>query len=304
MKTVNRIIAALILSLISLLIITSCATLADAAATVGVLTGKISKNQADSIRKTGKAVEKAFEDITPEQEYYIGRSVGAFIMDSYEPYPEIDAIVYLNLLGQSLAMASDRPETFGGYRFLILDSDEINAFATPAGHIFISRGMLRLVKSEEMVAAVLAHEIGHVVHQHGLKAIKTSRWTSAGVSMGNMVTEMTDAGQYDQLTDIFAGTVLDISDTLINSGYSRSQEKEADATAVEILIRVGYDPWALVDLLEEMDLELDPKGLDFAKTHPKPQSRIKDLKKILGRRVGTSENIDRQERFEAALMGI
>jgi predicted Zn-dependent protease len=89
----------------------------------------------DSIVKSYQAVSKSFEDITPQQEYYIGRTVGARILQKYKPYDNPAANRYVNTLGQTLAQASDLPETYGGYHFLIQDSDEINAFAAPGGFI-------------------------------------------------------------------------------------------------------------------------------------------------------------------------
>ena len=82
-------------------------------------------------------------------------------------------------LGQSLAQFSERPETFGGYHFLALDSAEINAFAAPGGLILVTRGLLDCCQTEDELAAVLAHEIGHVEKQHGLRAIRTGRLNSA-----------------------------------------------------------------------------------------------------------------------------
>ncbi|MCX8107663.1 MAG: M48 family metalloprotease, partial [Verrucomicrobiae bacterium] len=136
---------------------------------VAVGTGAITPQEAGSITRTTTAAAKAFESITPEQEYYIGRAVAATILKTYRPYEDETANRYLTVLGQALALASDRPETFCGYHFLILDTDEINAFAMPGGLIFVSRGLLRCCKHEDAVAAVLAHEIGHVECQHGLK---------------------------------------------------------------------------------------------------------------------------------------
>ncbi len=134
--------------------------------------GVVTEEQAKSITRSTTAIAKTLEDFTPEQEYYIGRSVGAVIVNRYKPYPNAQANSYLNLVGQTLAQASDRPETFGGYHFLILDSDEINAFAAPGGLIFVSRGMLRCCRSEDAVAAVLAHEVGHIQLRHGIQSIK------------------------------------------------------------------------------------------------------------------------------------
>jgi predicted Zn-dependent protease len=151
---------------------------------IGESVGIITEDQAESISKSSKAVARSFEDFTPEQEYYIGRTVGAVIINKYKPYNDKKANAYINLLGQTLAKASDMPETFNGYHFLILDSDEINALATPGGLIFITRGMLRCCRNEDAVAAVLEHEIGHVQFKHGLQAIKKSRITSALIILG------------------------------------------------------------------------------------------------------------------------
>ncbi len=117
------------------------------------------------------SVTNSFKDITPEQEYYIGRTVGAMILQKYAPYNNTTANQYINVMGPMLAQASDRPETYGGYHFLIQDSDEVNALAAPGGFIFLTRGMLRCCPQEDAVAAVLAHEIGHVQSKHGLRAI-------------------------------------------------------------------------------------------------------------------------------------
>ncbi len=251
--------------------------------------------------KTADVVAKSFEDITPEQEYYIGRAVGANILRQYSPYAEARANAYLNLLGQTLAMASERPETFGGYHFLILDSAEINAFAAPGGLVFVSRGLLACADSEDTVAAILAHEIGHVAKQHGLKAIKASRYKDAGLAIGKAAVEEYGSAELVQVTGAFDGTITDITSTLVNSGYSRGAEKEADLAAVEILKRTGYDPNALVRMLERMKTRLKPGGLDFAKTHPDPEVRIAEIRKSLPAAAVPPAPPQRQARYQAAL---
>jgi predicted Zn-dependent protease len=251
--------------------------------------------------KTADVVAKSFEDITPEQEYYIGRAVGANILRQYSPYPEAKANAYLNLLGQTLAMASERPETFGGYHFLILDSGEINAFAAPGGLVFVSRGLLACADSEDTVAAILAHEIGHVVKQHGLKAIKTSRFKDAGLAIGQAAVEEYGSAELVQVTGAFSGSIDDITSTLVNSGYSRQAEKEADLAAVEILKNTGYDPNALVRMLQRMKTRLKPGGPGFAKTHPDPEVRIAEIRKGLPVSPLPPAPPQRQARYQAAL---
>ena len=285
------------------LLLSSCTTVADLGTFVGVATGQIDERQAASIRASAEAVSKGFEDITPEQEYYIGRAVGANIVNQYTPWPDQQASDYINRLGQALAMASDRPETFGGYHFLILDSEEINAFAAPSGLIFISKGMLRCTTDESTLAAVLAHEIGHVQHQHGLQAIKKSRINTALTSVALTTVQMAGSNELRELTGVFDDSITDITTTLVNTGYSRKFESEADLSAVTILSRVGYDPRALIGLLEVMDTRLDPEGLDFAKTHPDPDDRIADVEELIGESAAREQpSQEREDRYRAGLV--
>ncbi len=273
----------------------------DVGTSIGVAAGVIDSSQAESIKRTSGAVARTFEDITPEQEYYIGRSVGAVILSKYPPYKNSRANSYVNLVGQTVARASDLPETFGGYHFLIQDSDEINALAAPGGLIFITRGMLRCCKHEDAVAAVLAHEVGHVQGRHGLQAIKKSRITNALTTIGMESAKTFGGEQLASLTEAFEGTVSDVTQSLINKGYSRGFEREADLAAVTILKRVGYSPGGLIDMLQVMEERLKPGRLDFASTHPSPASRISDLRRHIGGAPAVTPVRARHARFQAAL---
>ena len=261
--------------------------------------GLINTDQAESINKTTAAVSKTFEDITPSQEYYIGRTVGATILHKYKPFDKEEPVRYLNTLGQALALASERPETFGGYHFMILDTSEINAFAAPGGLIFVSRGLIHCCKTEDALAAVLAHEIGHVQLRHGLQAIEKGRITSAVTTLAAESGKNLGGQQLAELTKSFEGAITDITGTLVNNGYARKLEFQADASAVKTLKNIGYDPNALVAMLEEMDRHLKPGGAGFAKTHPQPKDRIDELRKII-RTVDTrpAPAKERAERFE------
>jgi len=270
---------------------------------VGTATGVISGDQAESIQKAGKAVARSFEDFTPEQEYTIGRAVGAQLLERYPPYDSPALNTYLNTLGQALALASDMPETFNGYHFLALDSDQINAFAAPGGMVFVTRGLLRCCRSEDAAAAVLAHEIGHVQHRHGMQAIEKSRITEALSTVAAEGAKSLGGAQLAQLTRIFEGTIADITATLVNAGYSRAFESQADQAAVTIMARVGYDGSALVDMLEQMKGRLAPGGLDFAKTHPSPQSRIDEVRPKIRPASGPIPEIRRQ-RFARVMASV
>jgi len=267
--------------------------------------GAITQEQAQSINRAATATGKAFEQITPEQEYYIGRAVAATILAQYKPYDDQKANRYLNVLGQTLAAASDKPETFAGYHFLILDTEEINAFAAPGGFILVSRGLLRCCKNEDAVAAVLAHEIGHVQYGHGVQAIKKSRLTAALTILAAEGARNLGSRELAELTDNFEGAVSDVTATLVNAGYSRKSESEADAAAVTILSRVGYSPAGLKEMLQEMDKRLKPGGPGFAKTHPDPKDRIADIEPLLaGASAPTPQPAARLSRFRSSLEGV
>ncbi len=292
---------------ISMMVLAGCKTtevLTQVGTTVGVATGKITPDQAQSINRGASAVGKAFEQLTPEQEYYIGRSVAATILATYTPYDNAEATRYINTLGKALALASGKPETFGGWHFLIMDTDEINAFAAPGGFIMISRGMLRCTRNEDELAAVLAHEIGHVQLEHGLRAIKKSRWTSAFTILGTEAAKNLGGRELAELTAAFEGAIGDVTATLVNSGYARSLEREADTAAIEIMRRVGYNPTGLVNMLNEMGKRLEKDTRGFAKTHPAPSDRIRDIKREIGSLEPIVPHAFRQARFGKALAGI
>ncbi|MBU0988486.1 MAG: M48 family metallopeptidase [Proteobacteria bacterium] len=287
--------------------VAGCKTMEEAtniATSLGTAAGVITETQGQSIAKGAKAVARSFEDFTPEQEYYLGRTVGGIILKQYQPYANDKANHYINILGQTLAQASELPETYGGYHFLIQDTDDINALAAPGGLIFITRGLLRCCRNEDAVAAVLAHEIGHVQFKHGLRAIKTARVTEALTTIGIMGAKAFGGEDLANLTQTFEDSISDITSTLINNGYSRELENQADMAAATILKRVGYDPNGLVDMLEVMQQRLKPGRLDFARTHPSPASRIADVLKVIGKSAPVKTPAARQARFMAVLGNI
>lgn len=280
-----------------------CAAVSQGVAAVGQATGTLTPDQAQAVVKTGEAFGKAMEQITPEQEYYVGRAVGATILQQYKAYNNEAATKYLNDVGQTLAAASDRPETFKGYHFLIMDSEEINAFAAPGGFIFVSRGMLRLCRSEDDLAAVLAHEVGHVQLKHAIGAISNSRWTSAFTILTAEAGKNLGGQALKDLTQAFEGSISDISKKLITSGYARGQERDADKVAVTIMPRLGYNPSALVAVLQNMSAKVKPEA-GFGKTHPPPADRIKDLRAMIGNGAAPAAPAARQQRFAKAMAGV
>ncbi len=179
-------------------------------------TGVVTDNQVDSLLKAGGKLQQASKSLTDEQEYYLGRGVSALILRQYPLYTaNPKATFYVNLVGNALAARSSRPELFGGYHFAILDTKEINALSAPGGFIYVSRGFLEIIPDEEALAAVLAHEIGHVVLGHGVKAISESHLTDAASILGKEAVSSYAPSELSMVTDAFGDSVNQTFETIV-----------------------------------------------------------------------------------------
>ncbi len=228
----------------------------------------------------GESLYEASKEITPEQEYYIGRSVSASILAKYKIHKNEEVSNYVNSIGELLIAHSQMPELFNGYHFVILESDEINAFATPGGFIFITKSLLKLCTNEDELAAVLAHEIAHIQLQHGVKSIKDSRWTSLATMVGGEVASKHLHEDLANLTQSFNESINDVVTTLAVNGYSRTYENEADKYAQDVLNKTGYASSALSDMLNKMDKKLRNDERGFGSTHPKASERVEYIKEL------------------------
>jgi beta-barrel assembly-enhancing protease len=303
----KRYLLLILIIFMAMLNFTSCETLETAgnlASAIGQQQGYLTSAQGESLQKSTAAVSKSLQEFTPEQEYYIGRTVGAIVLSKYPAYSNDQINNYVNTLGQTLAAASDKPEIFAGYHFLVLNSDDINAFATPGGHVFITRGLIRCCPSEDGLAAILAHEIGHILLRHGMQSIEKARTTQALTVLATEGAKTFGSADVAQLTDSFSGVITDIVNTMINNGYSRTFEYQADEASMKLVKRVGYNPEGLIDVLKVMDKKLKKGGSDFAKTHPAPQDRIKELQSHGQRFSAVTEPKNRSQRFHTEVAGI
>jgi len=300
----NKILFTLMILIVSGLFL-SCqffSKVVDVSAQVAGATGVVNQNTANAISTSAKAIGTAAEEITPEQEYYIGRAVAANILRSYRLWNGNAALTtYLNNICMAITINSPRPEIFNGYRVAILDSNEINAFATSGGHIFITRGLINATRSEDALAGVIAHEVAHIQLMHGIKAIKNSRITQALLITGTASVGAATGMNVNQLTEVFNETVGEIVQTMVNSGYSQSQEFEADNTAMALMASAGYNPNGLITMLRALS-NVQTSGSGFGKTHPTPQRRITNAERTVANhaRNVTDTSRSREARFTAA----
>ncbi len=187
-----------------------------------------------------KATE-ASRPITDSEEYYVGRAVAARILGKYKLDQNPKLTQYVNEVGETVARKSSRPNPFRGYHFAVLDTQEINAFACPGGTIFITRGLIQTCKNEDQLAAVLAHEVGHVANKDGINSISQARWTQVFTAMGTEAAKQY-GGVAGNLVSLFEGSIDDVFKTIVVNGYSRQAEENADAAALKELTKAGYNP--------------------------------------------------------------
>lgn len=290
-----------ILCLISTLFITACTTVQQIVTTtmnIAVATGDMDPRTADLIVSTTESVYKVTEQITPENEYYIGRATAAIILNDYDLYNEPNLTKYLNKICGAITIYSEKPDLYNGYYVAVLDSDEINAMATPGGHILITRGLLKCTSNEEELASVIAHEIAHIQKQHSISAIKTSRFKDLSLNVASLAINESDNDEVKQMMSVFGDSVDDVVSSLVLNGFSQEQEFEADAYALELLNNAGYNPHSIVNMLKTLEQNQANHKRGFVKTHPEPKKRIKKIEKELNSYSKSKTQEERISRFQ------
>lgn len=281
-----------------LLGISSCQTSQALFASAGALGVLTDNTLLTAVGTSGASIARAAEPISAEQEYYIGRAVAATLLESYQLYENAELTEYVNSVCQTLALNSERPELFNGYYAAVLDTDQINAFATSGGHILITRGLLDCTDSEDSLAAVLAHEIAHIQLQHSIKAIKTARTSDAVLTTAAGVLAV---GTEQEAAALLDTSVNEIITTMVNKGYSKSQEYDADETALSIMASAGYDPVKMTNMLRLLEERQPGSSGGFGTTHPSAKSRLEKVEKALKKYEAPAVPPVRQQRFDAVM---
>ncbi len=182
---------------------------------------------------TGKA---DFVLMSESRELEIGVEEHAKIMEKSPTYDNETLKAYVERVGQKVAATSDRPDL--KYTFTIIDSPDINAFALPGGYIYINRGLIGFLNSEAELAAVLAHEIGHVTARHAVRQKAAASGAKVGAVLSAIATRSNVVGD---VASIYGAAAI--------SGYGREMELEADGFGAKYLFNAGYDPKAMIEVI-------------------------------------------------------
>lgn len=207
-----------------------------------------------------------------KKEEKIGRRLAERIEKQFELVKDDKALARIKNIGEELKRASKINEI--NYQFKIVKQDSPNAFALPGGFIYLTEDLLNYIHSDDELAAVIAHEMGHIIHQHSIKQLQDKQKLKLVELLTVLVTGDSTLGLLSELASI----------TILNS-YRREYEEEADLTALEILKESKiYHPVALLTYFERVNSEalLKPTvNMGIFKTHPDTSERIKKIKQFL-----------------------
>jgi len=249
------------------------------------------------------AISDSEKTLSPEEEYYLGRAVAANILTVYKPYTQKPALTaYLNNICQTLVINSPiETAVYNDYQVTILDSLEFNGFATPGGHIFVTRGLIEAVPSEDALAGVIAHELAHIMLKHGISMIKSMKEADDLNSTAQRSAAIAGGGNNGRGILEFRNSISELMDVMLKSGYSKTQEFEADNIAVVLLASAGYDIQGLPEVLKVLLKEQHSQQGGFFSTHPAPSERITNVERLTAGRVSPDTQPSRRQRFNKNL---
>ena len=242
------------------------ATAAPAHAQLGAL-GKIKKG-ADQAADA----KKKYDDMTfsPEEERQIGEQVSAKLRQRFGVYQNQDVTKYVALVGSVMAQGSTQPTL--DWHFIVLDSDGVNAYATPGGFVHITRGLLGMLKDESELAGVLGHEVTHVTERHTVDELRKSAMTKEATEQ---------AGKGSLTKDIISRLAGKAFQDIFNGKFSQAQESDSDRVSARLANKAGYSPHGLATALQKIADrnagQQQPNG--WFSSHPALKDRINNIEK-------------------------
>jgi len=211
--------------------------------------------------------------ISEQGEISMGEKTDVEIKQQYGVYKDSELQAYVERVGMQLAPYSHRPHLT--YHFAVLDTPVINAFAVPGGYIYVTRGILALMKTEAELAVVLGHELGHVNARHSVRKLSQLMIVQIGLAAGSALSET--------FSKISGAAGIGVQ--LLFLKFSRDDERQADALGVEYSRSGGYDPGAMIGFFQSLqkmgDMSKGHSLPGFLSTHPLTSERVQNTQAML-----------------------
>lgn len=214
-------------------------------------------------------------NMSDRQEIALGKEINNQLLSNGEVklYRDRGANQYIDQIGQKLVAQSIRPRL--PYTFQVVESDEINAFATMGGFVYVNTGLLKTADNEAQLASVMAHEIGHIAARHALKQMRESVIAEGITSAAGL-----DRNKAVQIGIEFA----------LRRPHSRAAEYQADQLGIMTLGKAGYDQSAAITFMEKLAQKSSPPT--FLNTHPAPKSRMQAMSKMVDPSLNQGKGLD------------
>lgn len=236
-------------------------------AIIGVIT-YFSKTETNPI--TG---EKQRVSLSVDQEIQLGlQAAPELIQEMGGEARDSKLNAYIDKVGNRVLSSTEAGKSPFKFEFYLLaDNKTVNAFALPGGQVFITMGLYKLLTTEDQLAGVLGHEIGHVINRHGSEHMAKQELTQQLVQATQVA-----SGGYDQ------GMIAQYVGQMVNLKYGRDDEIESDKYGVKYLVESGYKPEAMIEVMEILnDASGKNKSPEFLSSHPNPENRIQRIKEYI-----------------------
>lgn len=223
--------------------------------------------------------EKQHISINENQEIALGLQAAPQMVQQYGgESQDAEATARVQRVGNAVVQHSDAGKTHYKFQFhLLADQQTINAFALPGGQVFITEALLRRLKTEGQLAGVLGHECGHVVGRHGAEQMAKQQLTQ-GLT-GAAVLATYDPGNPNSRNSAAVAAYIG---QLVNLKYGRGDELEADKFGVQLMSEAGYDPRAMIGVMEVLKASTGGgRQPEFFSTHPNPDNRIGKIQEAI-----------------------
>ena len=246
--------------------------------------------------------------MSEKRELEIGAEEHAKVMQSMALLTDDELNAYVNEVGQRLAVVSDRPDL--DFKFTIIDSPEINAFALPGGYVYINRGLLAYLNSEAELAAVLGHEIGHITARHAVQQQSRGSLARVASGVGGVVAAVATGSGY------IGSQIMDVGSLWAQaglSGFGREHELEADTLGAEYLLRAGYNPQAVITVVTVLKNQEDfntkvanqqPSYHGLFATHPRNDTRLQQAISSVGALPASQATLVDNQKFRDEMEGL
>jgi predicted Zn-dependent protease len=241
--------------------------------------------------------------ISTRQEIEMGETYSAQINRQLPIVGDPEIHRYINVLGDSIARLADTRDL--DWRFYVVDSKEVNAFAVPGGFVYVNRGLIERAANLSQLAGVLAHEIGHVTQRHSVKQMQAAQRAQTGLTLACILTSVCDYGATQ--------VAVQVGGTALFAKFSRDDEREADVEGIKYVVRAKIDPRGIPEMFRILVKERDSRGSSgvdaWFRTHPIEEDRIAETESAIAKYTaaelsGLTKDSPRYQAFRARLAAL